>query len=172
MEYHTLCQALREFTTGLLNQLLVNLSGQEGHTWLEEFKKFLRKESCWTNAQLQTGVPLDFVKPVSTGETLIGHSFVAKSRELAKEEGKETLGEAEYEFYRKPENWHLLPTDRNITMVVFCEAQFYSVSYGDHVRCLSRHGAGWRGHYYCLAYVFSDNCVAAVSQVGSKTSES
>ena len=39
--------ALREFTTGLLNQLLVNLSGQDGQTWLEEFKKFLRRETCW-----------------------------------------------------------------------------------------------------------------------------
>jgi len=44
-----LFQALREFTTGLLNQLLVNLAGQEGQLWLEEFKRFLRREPCWVS---------------------------------------------------------------------------------------------------------------------------
>lgn len=48
MEDNTmLFKALREFTSGLLNQLLVNLAGQEGQIWLEELKKFLRKERCW-----------------------------------------------------------------------------------------------------------------------------
>lgn len=47
METPILFTALREFTTGLLNQLLVNLSGQDGSTWYEELKKFLRKEPCW-----------------------------------------------------------------------------------------------------------------------------
>ena len=46
-----LSKALREFTTGPLNQLIVNLGGQEGDQWEEELKKFLRKEPCWTNGQ-------------------------------------------------------------------------------------------------------------------------
>ena len=42
-----LFQELREFTTGLLNQLFVNLAGQDGQIWLDEFKKFVRQEACW-----------------------------------------------------------------------------------------------------------------------------
>lgn len=48
MESTVLFTALREFTTGLLNQLLVNLAGQDGQTWHTEFKKFLRRERCWS----------------------------------------------------------------------------------------------------------------------------
>ena len=47
-----LSKALREFTTGPLNQLIVNLGGQEGDRWEEELKKFLRKETCWSNGQV------------------------------------------------------------------------------------------------------------------------
>ena len=47
MDNTMLFKALREFTTGLLNQLLVNLAGQDGQLWLAEFKKFLRHEPCW-----------------------------------------------------------------------------------------------------------------------------
>lgn len=43
-----LSQALREFTTGPLNQLIVNLGGEQSEEWENELKKFLRKESCWT----------------------------------------------------------------------------------------------------------------------------
>lgn len=50
-----LFEALREFTTGLFNQLLVNLAGQDGQRWLEEFKKFLRQEACWTAEVVQQG---------------------------------------------------------------------------------------------------------------------
>ncbi len=35
---------------GLLNQLLTNLEGENGEEWLKEFKKFLRKESCWVKS--------------------------------------------------------------------------------------------------------------------------
>ncbi len=51
METTMLFVALREFTSGLLNQLLVNLAGQDGQVWLEEFKKFLRRESCWVTTE-------------------------------------------------------------------------------------------------------------------------
>ncbi len=47
MDNTMLFKALREFTSGLLNQLLVNLAGEDGQTWLDEFKKFLRQEPCW-----------------------------------------------------------------------------------------------------------------------------
>ncbi|MFA6432784.1 MAG: hypothetical protein WCV82_03165 [Candidatus Paceibacterota bacterium] len=46
-----LSKALREFTTGPLNQLIVNLGGQDGSQWEDELNKFLRKESCWVNGQ-------------------------------------------------------------------------------------------------------------------------
>lgn len=44
-----LSKALREFMTGPLKQLFVNLAGEDGSEWEEELKKFLRKESCWTS---------------------------------------------------------------------------------------------------------------------------
>ena len=47
-----LSKALREFMTGPLNQLIVNLAGHEGNEWEEELKKFLRKEPCWTNGSV------------------------------------------------------------------------------------------------------------------------
>lgn len=46
-----LSKALREFTTGPLNQLIVNLGGPDGNQWEQQFKQFLRKEPCWTNGQ-------------------------------------------------------------------------------------------------------------------------
>ncbi len=53
-----LSKALREFTTGPLNQLIVNLGGQEGDKWEDELKKFLRKEPCWSGGQVtQVTVP-------------------------------------------------------------------------------------------------------------------
>lgn len=43
-----LSEALQDFT-GLLKQLLTNLLGNDADAWGNEFKKFLRKEPCWTN---------------------------------------------------------------------------------------------------------------------------
>ena len=48
-----LSRTLREFTTGPLNQLIVNLGGQDGSQWEEELKRFLRKEPCWVATVLQ-----------------------------------------------------------------------------------------------------------------------
>lgn len=50
-----LSKALREFTTGPLNQLIVNLGGHDGDQWEQQLKRFLRKEPCWifTNAELE-----------------------------------------------------------------------------------------------------------------------
>lgn len=46
-----LSKALREFTTGPLNQLIVNIGGQEGGLWEGELKKFLRRQPCWSKAE-------------------------------------------------------------------------------------------------------------------------
>ena len=42
-----LSKALREFLTGQLNQLIVNLGGENGEKVEEELKKFNRGEPCW-----------------------------------------------------------------------------------------------------------------------------
>lgn len=47
-----LSTALREFITGPLNQLIVNLGGQDGDQWEQQFKQFLRKEPCWTSGHV------------------------------------------------------------------------------------------------------------------------
>ena len=80
-----LSKALREFTTGPLNQLIVNLGGQDGDQWEEELKKFLRKEPCWSNGQVaQVTQPkptpsiLELVSTVAVSATTI--KFVAKDR--------------------------------------------------------------------------------------------
>lgn len=46
-----LSKALREFTTGPLSQLIVNLGGQDGAEWEKQLKRFLRKEPCWSNGK-------------------------------------------------------------------------------------------------------------------------
>lgn len=80
-----LSKALREFTTGPLNQLIVNLGGQEGDQWEEELKKFLRKEPCWSNGQVaQVTQPktkpsiLELVSTVVVSATT--SKFVAKDK--------------------------------------------------------------------------------------------
>ncbi len=49
MKNVVLSAALREIR-GLWNQLLINLEGEQGDEWLQEFKRFLRKEECWIKA--------------------------------------------------------------------------------------------------------------------------
>lgn len=44
---HMLSKALRDFMFGPLNQLLVNLGGEDGARWEAELNKFNRKETCW-----------------------------------------------------------------------------------------------------------------------------
>ncbi len=48
-----LSEALQDFT-GLLKQLLTNLLGNDADAWGTEFRKFLRKEPCWTNGDLKS----------------------------------------------------------------------------------------------------------------------
>lgn len=44
---HMLSKALREFHSGPLHQLLVNLGGKEGAMWEAELNKFNRRETSW-----------------------------------------------------------------------------------------------------------------------------
>lgn len=72
-----LSKALREFTAGPLNQLIVNLGGQDGNQWEEELKRFLRKEPCWTTRNL-------YLHSVATGKLAItpGLRTLAKAKSL------------------------------------------------------------------------------------------
>jgi hypothetical protein len=44
---HMLSRALRDFLSGPLNQLIVNLAGRDAVRWEEQFGLFLRQEPCW-----------------------------------------------------------------------------------------------------------------------------
>jgi len=52
-----LSKALREFMTGPLNQLIVNLAGQDGSLWEAELHKFNRKETCWPSERVSKALP-------------------------------------------------------------------------------------------------------------------
>lgn len=77
-----LSKALREFITGPLNQLIVNLGGRDSSLWAEELKKFLRKEPCWTNLPL-----LEFVSMIGVNATtdkfLANDKFVINTEDNA-----------------------------------------------------------------------------------------
>lgn len=82
-----LSKALREFMTGQLNQLIVNLGGQDGDEWERELKRFLRKEPCWSNGEVAQATEepkpaapalLEFVSTVIVSATTV--KFVAKDR--------------------------------------------------------------------------------------------
>ncbi|MEK7177102.1 MAG: hypothetical protein AAB719_02320 [Patescibacteria group bacterium] len=75
-----LSKALREFTTGPLNQLIVNLSGHDGELWEREFKRFLRKEFCWHNGRRTQ----EIVIPAATSWFFVREKFVCDSSYQAK----------------------------------------------------------------------------------------
>ena len=80
-----LSKALREFTTGPLNQLIVNLVGQDGDQWEEELNKFLRKEPCWSNGHVtqvtQPKPTPSILELVSTvGVPATSGNFIAKEK--------------------------------------------------------------------------------------------
>lgn len=80
-----LSKALREFMTGPLNQLIVNLGGRDSSLWAEELKKFLRKEPCWTNGKDHP--ILEFVSTVvvsaTTGKFVTKDKFVVNTKRNA-----------------------------------------------------------------------------------------
>jgi len=94
-----LSKALREFTTGPLNQLIVNLGGQDGDQWEQQLKQFLRKEPCWTDGTQVTESkvvksfmesatfilePTGTVKiPATTGKLVAKEKFVINTKRNA-----------------------------------------------------------------------------------------
>jgi hypothetical protein len=71
-----LSKALREFTTGPLNQLIVNLGGQDGDQWEQQLKQFLRKEPCWTNGQVtQVAEPKPTPSILELAREIMGTNF-------------------------------------------------------------------------------------------------
>lgn len=88
-----LSKALREFTTGPLNQLIVNLGGQDGDQWETELKHFLRKEPCWSDGQVakatQPKPKPSILEPISTVTVFSATSanFVAKDNFKLKKDG-------------------------------------------------------------------------------------
>lgn len=68
-------KALREFWHGLLEDLIIKVMGEEGPEFLEELKKFLRKEPCWVPV---TAVPslLKYLGTLTIPAT--GKRFIAR----------------------------------------------------------------------------------------------
>ena len=63
-----LSRALREFMTGPLNQLIVNLGGRDSDQWEAELKQFLRKEPSTLRETLS-----EWVKLLSAG---VHHAWI------------------------------------------------------------------------------------------------
>lgn len=74
-----LSKALREFTTGPLNQLIVNLGGKDGDQWEKEFNRFLRKESCWNKRWIEKDGVITFTLPPTDGTT--GEQWITRTEE-------------------------------------------------------------------------------------------
>ena len=80
-----LSEALREIR-GMWNQLLVNLEGEQGQEWLTEFKKFLRKEKCWTGVVVETILESlgTITIPATTERFIAKNRFVVDTSKKAK----------------------------------------------------------------------------------------
>lgn len=94
--------SLAEFLRAMIS-FFTKLSGENGAEVWTEFKKFLCNEPCRKGRIFG---PLQFVKPVAKGEVLVGTDFIADSKELAKNDGKQTLGQEAYDFYKKKSRRH------------------------------------------------------------------
>lgn len=72
-----LSKALREFLSGPLNQLIVNLGGEDGAVWEAELKKFNRKEPCWSTRN-------PYLRQIATGKLVVtaGKRTLSKAEEL------------------------------------------------------------------------------------------
>lgn len=87
-----LSKALREFLTGPLGQLIVNMGGKDGAIVEEELKKFNRREPCWVTTTVaqepkSTSSILDFVSTVvvlaTTGKFVAKDNFVINTEDDA-----------------------------------------------------------------------------------------
>ncbi len=63
-----LSKVLRGFLSGPLNQLIVNLAGEDGEVWERQIKRFLRKETCWTNHNPYLRSIATGIIPATTGQ--------------------------------------------------------------------------------------------------------
>ncbi len=143
---------------------------------LEEAQRALKNPSCRRNfvTVLKNGgnLPasnfgkLELIKPLERG-SLVGYEFLEKARAIARKKGCRTLGQAEYDFYGKPENWHLLPDPSSgIDFIVFVEAQF-DYHCGGRMRYLLRKGSKWDKTFDSLGLSFVGFHWVAVSPVGA-----
>jgi hypothetical protein len=86
---NVLSKALREFMSGPLNQLLVNLSGKDGAKWEKELNKFNRKEPCWVDKQVELARAesriLKYIGEVTIPATV--EKFVARDNFKLKKDG-------------------------------------------------------------------------------------
>ena len=90
-----LSRALREFTTGPLNQLIVNLGGHDGDQWEQQLKRFLRKEPCWiftNNIELEEHIKaveesimikIDRTEPFNLAQFMVQGSSIEEQDERA-----------------------------------------------------------------------------------------
>lgn len=104
-------------TLGVLRDLLMKLSGENGITWLEELKKFLRKETCWVMTVLQRLIAAgkyDYVNPnINNDKFPVPENFILSeepkvfhfNRDISSED---VAKEMEKEGYEPAMIWDLL----------------------------------------------------------------
>jgi hypothetical protein len=169
MEDNTmLFRVLRDFTSGLLNQLLVNLAGQEGQIWLGELKKFLRKEKCWARFNLETfigkgwwfaGVPtpakignIEEMKGVVLHTSLRDRETSITGEETLRRlasEGKVALGAEDFYFFWT--NQEVIPQEWKKALAVFFDGDILVSPSGIYYTlCLFWIGERWGWNLYCL----------------------
>jgi hypothetical protein len=108
---------------------------------------------------------MKFVCPIPVGGSLTGFTLRNVARQLANDGAQITLGHDGYQFYRNPENWHLLPTNLEIKIILFCDACF-EIRRFTFAHYLFRSSAGWsEGEFGCMGSPFYSNTVVAVSDV-------
>ena len=151
---------------GALCDLLEKLNGKKAEEWYVRLKRILRKEESQGNFEaLQTIHPFSFDQ---TEERIIGTDFVARAMWHASDSGFEDLGDNAYNFYKKPENHHLMPTDPTVKVVVFTRALFFHSAHpwggstGRAVRCLEKNGEVWVEGIRYISDWFGRECYSAV----------
>lgn len=122
-----LSEALREIR-GPLNQLLVNFEGEDGEKWLAEFKKFLRKEKCWTDVVIDNMLELigTVIIPARTKKFIARDHFIMDTSKKAKvkisylgdnfkknflDKTEEAITETEFRYH------HLKKSSRDILII-------------------------------------------------------
>lgn len=72
---------------GPFGQFWENLSGDDGESWLKEFKNFLRKEHCWEETKKNSSL-LTFINaivlPATTEDFVVREKFVVNTKKNAR----------------------------------------------------------------------------------------